>query len=125
MNEIPARPARILIVDDEPMVAIDLESVLLAAGFEIAGVTGNLATALSIVESGICDAALLDANLVGVSAAPIATALAARGIPFLVLSGYAPEQQPGALRAGQHLQKPASPSQIVKVLNQIVSKKQP
>ncbi len=125
MNEIPARPARILIVDDEPMVAIDLEFVLLAAGFEIAGVTGNLATALSIVESGICDAALLDANLVGVSAAPIATALAARGIPFLVLSGYAPEQQPGALRAGQHLQKPASPSQIVKVLNQIVSKKQP
>jgi len=125
VNEIPARPARILIVDDEPMVAIDLEFVLLAAGFEIAGVTGNLATALSIVESGICDAALLDANLVGVSAAPIATALAARGIPFLVLSGYAPEQQPGALRAGQHLQKPASPSQIVKVLNQIVSKKQP
>jgi CheY-like chemotaxis protein len=125
VNEIPARPARILIVDDEPMVAIDLEFVLLAAGFEIAGVTGNLATALSIVESRICDAALLDANLVGVSAAPIATALAARGIPFLVLSGYAPEQQPGALRAGQHLQKPASPSQIVKVLNEIVSKKQP
>ena len=120
-----ARCARILIVDDEPMIAIDLESVLLEAGFEIVGIAGNLEKALSIVESGVCDAAVLDANLNGVSAAPIAAALAARGLPFLVLSGYASDQQPEALRAGRYLQKPANPVQIVKVLNQIVSEKHP
>ena len=114
--------ARILIVDDEPMIAIDLESVLLEAGFEIAGVTGNLEKALSMIQSGICDAAVLDANLDGVSAAPVAAALKARGLPFLVLSGYAADQQPEALRAGPCLQKPADPVQLIKLLNHILSK---
>jgi DNA-binding response OmpR family regulator len=117
----PARRPRILIVDDEPMIAIDLESVLLDAGFEIAGIAGNLEKALSIVESGVFDVAIIDANLNGVSAAPIAVAMAARGLPFLVLSGYALEQLDKALRAGGYLQKPANPAQIVKVLNQMVS----
>lgn len=121
MNDKRARCARILIVEDEPIIAMDLRWVLTEAGFEIAGVTGNLAKAMSIVESGLFDAAVLDANLAGVSAAPIAVALVARGLPFLVLSGYAPEQQPGAFRAGRHLQKPADPVQIIKLLNQIVS----
>jgi DNA-binding response OmpR family regulator len=117
----PARRPRILIVDDEPMIAIDLESVLLDEGFEIAGIAGNLEKALSIVESGVFDVAIIDANLNGVSAAPIAVAMAARGLPFLVLSGYALEQLATALRAGGYLQKPANPAQIVKVLNQMVS----
>lgn len=98
-----------------------LKQLLQEAGFEIAGATGNLAKALSIVESGTCDAAVLDANLAGVSAAPIADALAARGLPFLVLSGYSPEQQPAALRAGPYLQKPAHPDQVIKLLQQILS----
>ena len=110
MNDKRARSARILIVDDEPILAMDLKLVLRKAGFEIVGMTGNLAKALSIVKSGICDTAMLGANLAGVSAAPIAAASAARGLPFLVLSGYAPEQQPGALRAGRYLQKTADPA---------------
>lgn len=124
MNDKTGRRARILIVDDEPMIAIFLESVLVEAGFEIAGVTGNLEKALSTVESGICDAAVLDANLDGVSAAPVAAALTARGLPFLVLSGYAADQQPEALRAGRCLLKPADPGQLIKLLNHIVSEKQ-
>lgn len=93
MNGSVGHQARILVVDDEPVIAMELEYMLVEAGFTIAGVTGNLQTALSLVESGICDAAILDANLNGVSAAPIAAALAARCLPFLVLSGYAPDQQ--------------------------------
>lgn len=124
MNVKRARSARILIVEDEPILAMVLKQVLHEAGFEIGGATGNLAKALSIVESGICDAAVLDANLAGVSAAPIADALAARGLPFLVLSGYSPEQQPAALRAGRYLQKPAHPDQVIKILNQILSETQ-
>jgi len=121
MNGKHARIARIFIVEDEPILAMVLKQLLQEAGFEIAGATGNLAKALSIVESGICDAAVLDANLAGVSAAPIADALAARGLPFLVLSGYSPEQQPAAFRAGPYLQKPAHPDQVIKLLQQILS----
>ena len=121
MDDSVGHQARILIVDDEPLIAMDLEYMLVEAGFIIAGVTGNLQRALSLVESGICDAAVLDANLNGLSAAPIAVALVARGLPFLVLSGYAPEQQHEALRAGRCLQKPADPVRVIKVLNQILS----
>ena len=121
MDDSVGHQARILIVDDEPVIAMDLEYTLVEAGFVIAGVTGNLQRALSLVESGICDAAVLDANLDGLSAAPIAVALAARGLPFLVLSGYAPDQQHEALRAGRCLQKPADPVRVIKVLNQILS----
>ena len=123
MDDSVGHQARILIVDDEPVIAMDLEYMLVEAGFIIAGVTGNLQTALSLVESGICDAAVLDANLNGLSAAPIAVALVARGLPFLVLSGYAPDQQHEALRAGRCLQKPVDPAHFIEVLNQILSEK--
>ena len=121
MDDSVGHQPRILIVDDEPVIAMDLEYMLVEAGFIIAGVTGNLQRALSLVESGVCDAAVLDANLGGLSAAPIAVALVARGLPFLVLSGYAPDQQHEALRAGRCLQKPADPVRVIKVLNQILS----
>jgi DNA-binding response OmpR family regulator len=116
--------ARILIVEDEPLIALDLEGMLLDADFEVADIAGTIEKALVIIEMGKLDAVLLDANLKGVSSAPVALALAVRGLPFLVLSGYAADQQPEAFRAGSYLQKPASPVQIIKLLNGILSEKQ-
>ena len=116
--------ARILIVEDEPLIALDLEGMLLDADFEVADIAGTIEKALVIIEMGELDAVLLDANLKGVSSAPVALALAVRGLPFLVLSGYAADQQPEAFRAGSYLQKPASPVQIIKLLNGILSEKQ-
>jgi DNA-binding response OmpR family regulator len=116
--------ARILIVEDEPLIALDLEGMLLDADFEVVGIAGTIKKALVIIEMGELDAVLLDANLKGVSSAPVAVALAVRGLPFLVLSGYAADQQPEAFRAGSYLQKPASPAQIIKLLNDILSEKQ-
>src|SRR5579859_585476 len=98
--------ARVLIVEDEPMLAFTVEDLLLEAGFEIAGVVGRLAAALTLIEGGACDAAIVDANLAGVSASPAASALAARGIPFIVLSGYLPEQQQGIFPGAIFVQKP-------------------
>jgi CheY-like chemotaxis protein len=118
------RRARILIVDDEPMIAMDVELLLLEAGYEIGGVTGKLEKALSIVECGMCDAAILDANLGGISAAPVGAALTARGLPFLVLSGYSGDQQPEALRAAPCLLKPFNPAQLVETLNRITATQQ-
>src|SRR5271165_7086705 len=74
---------RILIVEDEPMIAITLQDLLIGAGFQIAGVVGKVENAVTLVESGVCDAAILDANLAGVSASPVASALTARGLPFV------------------------------------------
>jgi DNA-binding response OmpR family regulator len=116
--------ARVLIVEDEPMIALTLQDLLVDAGFEIAGVAGKLEKAVALIESGVCDAAIIDANLAGVSASPIASALAARGLPFIVLSGYSPDQLQGAFPGALFFfQKPCRPVQLIRALNNIVVKR--
>ena len=114
--------ARILIIEDDPTMAHDLRDLLVEAGFEIAGVAGKLEKALALIESGACDAAIVDANLAGVSASPAASALTARGLPFIVLSGYSREQLQGAFPGAILLQKPCRPAQLIQALNTIVLK---
>ena len=111
---------RILIVEDEPMLALMLEELLVDAGFGITGVAGRLATALAMIEGGTYDAAVLDANLAGVSADPAGQALTARGVPFLVLSGYAPDQQTCAFSGALRLQKPCQPDRLIQALRSIL-----
>jgi DNA-binding response OmpR family regulator len=112
---------RVLIVEDEPMLAFTVEELLLDAGFEIAGVVGRLAAALALIEGGTCDVAIVDANLAGVSAGPAASALAARGVPFIVLSGYLPEQQQGIFPGAIFIQKPYRADQLIRVWRGILS----
>jgi DNA-binding response OmpR family regulator len=114
--------ARILIVEDAPMLALDLEEFLVDAGFKIAAIAGTFEKALALIESGACDAAILDANLAGVSASPLASALTARGLPFIVLSGYSSEQLQGAFPGALFLQKPCRPAQLIQALKAIVGK---
>ena len=108
--------ARILIVDDEPVIAFDVEDILIDAGFASAGVVGWLEAALGVIESGGCDAAILDANLAGVSAAPVAAALVARGLPFIVLSGYSAAQLERTFPNAVFLQKPFRPPHLIRTL---------
>jgi len=114
--------ARILIVEDEPMIALNLEELLVSEGFAIAGVAEKLEKAMGLVDPGLCDAAIVDANLAGVSASPVASALTARGLPFIVLSGYSPEQLPDAFRGALFIKKPCRPNQIIRALNSMILK---
>jgi DNA-binding response OmpR family regulator len=114
------RTARILIVEDEAMIALVLEDVLIDAGFEIAGVVGRLDKALALIESGACDGAIVDSNLAGVSASPAAIALAARGVPFIMISGYSQEQMRGEYPQALFLSKPCRPELLIETLNAIL-----
>jgi DNA-binding NtrC family response regulator len=120
MPENKQRTARILIVEDEPIIALGLEDVLVDAGFQIAGVAGKLEKALSLIESSACDVAIVDANLAGVSASPVAIALAARGIPFIVMSGYSPEQLQAVFPDALFMQKPCRPELLIDTLNTLL-----
>jgi DNA-binding response OmpR family regulator len=111
---------RVLIVEDEPVLAFALEETLIEAGFGIAGVAARLQAALAIIQSGVCDAAILDTNLAGVSAGPAASALVAHGVPFIILSGYSPDQQPSAFPAALRLQKPCQPARLIEALRSIL-----
>jgi DNA-binding response OmpR family regulator len=110
---------RILIIEDEPMIAFDLRDLLEDAGFDVIGVAGNLATALALIKSKAFDAAILDANLAGVSSSPAAAALAQRGVPFIVLSGYSLKQQDTATINARFIQKPCQPEHLISALKAI------
>lgn len=111
---------RVLIVEDEPTIALSVEDDLIDAGFEIAGIAAKLDEALALVESGNCNAAIVDANLAGVSAGPIADALSMRGLPFIVVSGYSQEQMQGQFSGGTFLQKPCRAGVLVDTLNRLL-----
>lgn len=84
---------RVLVVEDEPVVAMCLEDILDALGCVPVGPAGRLSEGLALAESETFDAAILDINLAGERSTPIAEALRARGVPFAFASGYgsAPE----------------------------------
>jgi DNA-binding response OmpR family regulator len=117
------QPARILIVEDEPIIALTLEDLLVEAGFEVACVTGKLRKALALIEGPGCDAAIVDANLSGESTRPAALALTARGVPFIVLSGYSSEQLQGDFPAALFMRKPCRPDKLIHALRTIVLKR--
>ena len=83
------RDRRILIVEDEYVVAMSLRDVLKSVGAAVIGPVPSVERALEAIESeaGI-DAAIVDINLGGVMAYPVADTLLARNIPFLFTSGY-------------------------------------
>ncbi len=110
---------RILIIEDEPIIALDLHDTLIEAGFAVVGVANRLDQALEFIAESSFDAAIVDANLAGESASPAALALAARGLPFIVLSGYSLEQQLDGFAGSQFLQKPCRPAQLIQALKAI------
>ena len=79
--------ARVLIVEDAVLLALELETGLSEAGAEVVGPAYELQEALNLLAQPI-DAAVLDANLNGLSVTPVAEALAARGVPFVFATGY-------------------------------------
>lgn len=107
---------RILIIEDEPMIALDLQDLLEDAGFDVAGVAGKLETALALIETKKFDAAVIDANLGGISSSPAAAALADRSVPFIVLSGYSFKQHEAAFPKALFIQKPCRPDQLINAL---------
>ncbi len=97
---------RILLVEDEPLIAEDLRESLAEQGFEVVGVATRLEAALKCIAEMEFDAAIVDANLVGKSAGPAASALSARGKPFIVLSGYSRGQLAKEFAGALFFQKP-------------------
>ena len=79
---------RALVVEDEGPVALLIEDMLIDLGCEIAAAATELDTASEIARAATIDFALLDLNLNGKSALPVARILSERGIPFVFSTGY-------------------------------------
>ncbi len=83
---------RILVVEDEPLVAFDTEHFLEASGFEIAGTVDTVAEAVAAIEGGLeLDLILCDVNLSDGSGLDVARFAHERGVPVLLVTGACPE----------------------------------
>jgi CheY-like chemotaxis protein len=103
---LPERRLRILVVEDEMLVAMNIEDMLLALGHEVAGLASRLAPALQLAEEGDFDLAMLDVNLAGETSFPVADILRRRGIPYLFATGYGIDGIEEGYRGAPVLQKP-------------------
>jgi CheY-like chemotaxis protein len=89
------KPLRVLLVEDEGLVAMMLEDLIADLGCEIAGSLASVAAALAWIDAGgSADVALLDVNLSGESVFPVAEALRARGVPYAFATGYGDDHDP-------------------------------
>jgi len=111
------RGRRVLLVEDEMLVAMMFEDVLLDAGAEVIGPATSVEEALLLIEAaaagGGVDAAMLDINLEGAMVSPVADHLAALGVPFVFTTGYGEHCDRGAHSAAPILAKPFGPDTLV------------
>jgi CheY-like chemotaxis protein len=112
---------RILVVEDEPLLAMDIAGLLEDAGACVIGPVGNVPAALSLIEQYRIHGALLDANLVGNPIDDIAAALVHNNIPFVFLSGYNRASLPKAFDAVELLSKPFDANMLLAAAAKLVA----
>ena len=88
MTSSPLHDRRILVVEDEYLIAMSLADALESAGSVVVGPASSVEQAIQKIESESIDAAVVDVNLGGVLAYGVADMLIARKIPFVFTSGY-------------------------------------
>lgn len=115
--------SRVLILEDEPIIALDVEGILTDAGFELAGTLATCASAMEWLKANQGDVALLDVDLQDGSCELVAQRLHDMGIPFVVFSGSEPTESaidPVFLK-GTWLGKPATSVKIVAAVTKALS----
>lgn len=123
-NRIPSSPEpalngaakRVLIVEDEPIVAFALEDMLEELGHVALGVAGDIEQALPMIGEGP-DLVILDVNLRGNKSYPLADWLKEQGISYIFATGYGDSEHPEQHRAVPTLTKPYSKSGLKAALD--------
>lgn len=105
---------RVLVVEDEFLVAAMLEDELRDRGIIVVGPVGTLGEALALVGEAACDLAVIDWNLDGTSSEPLARALRAAGTPFVISTGYG--AVPAEFSGCKVIAKPYDPEDLVAIL---------
>jgi PAS domain S-box-containing protein len=104
---------RILVIEDEPLLSMDIEASLAAAGCAVVGPAASLKQARALIAETEFDAALLDVNLAGEPVDELATALTHKNCPFAFVSGYGRDSLPLGFREAVLLGKPFTPEQLL------------
>ena len=115
----------VLILEDEPLIAIDIEDTLQSVGFQIAAVLNSCEAATEWLAERSPDVAILDINLKDGSCEVVAEKLVNRGVPFIVHTGTSPLGMDGhhsVFREGHWVGKPASPEDLIAAITASTSR---
>ena len=97
---------RILVVEDEHLIALDIQDILEGWGCTVIGPVPTSSAALGLIDQELPDAAVLDVNLNGETSEPVAEALRAGERPFLIMTAYSATDLFGALAGAPLMNKP-------------------
>jgi DNA-binding response OmpR family regulator len=114
------RGQQIVIIEDEPVIALDLKLALAEAGADVIGVAATLKDALRLAEAPGLTGAIVDLRLQDGSAREVARRLTERGIPFLFYSGLDDSPTARSWPKAPLLTKPQSPAAVVDMLARII-----
>ncbi|MBF9028869.1 response regulator [Rhodobacterales bacterium HKCCE3408] len=103
----------VLVVEDEPIIALDIADALSGAGWTVVGPVGTLETAERAVAARLPDAAILDVNLRGKTTVELARWLRDRDVPVILLTGGSRSSLPEALQDLTLLSKPATVADLL------------
>ena len=112
---------RIILIEDEALVAMELEATLSGAGYEVVGAAGNLEEAKRLIAEGGCDAALLDVNLGGRPVDELVAALKRRNVPFAFVTGYGRSALPDGCRDAIVVEKPFSRDRLIAAVTALLA----
>lgn len=113
---------RVLVVEDDAIMAFDLADQLNAAGYAALGPAIDSEQALALLEGSACDVAVLDVNLgEGRTSEPVALELRRRSIQFVVVSGYTSDQHPPVFKGAPLMVKPLRFEELLGVLDGLAS----
>ncbi|MBP2233535.1 DNA-binding response OmpR family regulator [Sinorhizobium kostiense] len=119
----PAEPCRVFVVEDEFLVALQIEEDLAAAGYMVVGPFTSLASSLAALRTEHFEVATLDLNLRGEPGYPLVDALLERRVPVLLLTGYAVSDLPERYRALPRLTKPFDGATLIRNIASLLSGK--
>lgn len=106
----------ILIVEDEPLIAMMLEDYILSLGHEVSGSCDTVSSALDAVDQGLFDLAILDVNLKGDLVWPVASALKDKAIPFILATGGHVDAPPTEFADAPLIEKPYTIDRVSPVI---------
>jgi CheY-like chemotaxis protein len=116
---VAAAGKRVLLVEDEGIVAMVVEDYLLDLGYEVVGVAARLEVGMQLAQDAAIDVAILDVNLAGKLSYPIAELLHDRGIPFVFSTGYGTAGRPDEFRNIPTLAKPYGKDDLARALLEV------